>query len=725
MPNSSSYLLATANRPLGLQSRGDISPIAVSYGDQVSFILKDPLTLEVYQLTAEECFLFEQLRNETTLAELQKSFEERFAPRTITHATVQQAIAQLFEQGLLVSNAAGQGRELLERAAKRRSTERWQSLLRVLSFRLASWDATSTIEALYAKLRWVFSPWFGVLVTCLVIYALGLLLGHSTELFARMPTVSELTAPKYLLLWLAPIAGVKVLHELGHAIVCRHVGGRCHEMGIILLAFFPCLYCDVSDVWRLPSKWLRMAVSAAGMMVELVLAAGALVFWWHTEPGMLHTWLLGLAIIASISTLVVNANPLLRYDGYYLLSDLLEIPNLSGRASGLWGERLRDWLLAQPRSDDPLLSRNDQRRIAIYAIAARIYSVIILLAIFAMLLTVARPYHLENLVYLLAGITVAGMFIGPCAGIWRLLRNPVNRYRIRKTRLAFVGAIVGSLAGLLLLYPIKHHVEGSVVFVPAGGHAIYATEPGQLEFALPAGTQVRLGETLARLVNPQVELSLAQSRGDMAEKQLQFEQLNTSRTLHRNISLQLPTAASELRDAEAQLGQFENRAKKLELRAPVTGTIIAPPMAEVKQSADRLPTWSGSLLEPRNQNCWVESGTVLCTIGDPQQVSALVMVDERDIPEVEAGDSVRILLGSAPVRILTGTVSQVASRAMHSQRKSSTLDDNRYHLVEVKLDEQNVQAMLGSQGTAKIEASRATIAQLATNYVKRKLRLPW
>ena len=102
----------------------------------------------------------------------------------------------------------------------------------------------------------------------------------------------------------------------------------------------PCLYCDVSDVWRIPSKWKRMAVSAAGMIVELVIAAVALILWWHTEPGLLHTWLLGLVIICSISTLAVNANPLLRYDGYYLLSDLLEIPNLSGRASGLWGERL-------------------------------------------------------------------------------------------------------------------------------------------------------------------------------------------------------------------------------------------------------------------------------------------------------------------------------------------------------------------------------------------------
>ncbi|QEG36794.1 HlyD family efflux transporter periplasmic adaptor subunit [Bythopirellula goksoeyrii] len=725
MSNPTDYLLATANRLLGLRSRGDIAPVAVSYGGQESFVLKDPLTLEVFQLSAAEMFLFDELRKENSLADLQKCFEAKFAPRTITHAALQQAVAQLFDQGLLVSTAAGQGRELLDRATKRRRNERWQSLVRVLSFRVASWDATATIESLYSNVRWLFSPVVGVAAVTMVVYAIWLLVGHWTQFAARMPSISELTTPNYLLLWLLTIAGVKVLHELGHAVTCRHVGSRCHEMGIMLLALLPCLYCDVSDVWKLPSKWQRMAVSAAGMIVELVIAAGAVILWWHTEPGLLHTWLLGLAIICSISTLAVNANPLLRYDGYYLLADLLEIPNLSGRASGLWGERLRDWLLGQPHTADPLISTIQQRRLAIYAVAARIYSVVILLAIFAMLLAVARPYHLEKIVFLLAGVTVVGMIVGPCLGIWRVIRNPINRYRLRKLRVSLLSAFLAGVAGLLFFYPIRHTVEGSVVFVPAEGHAIYATEPGQLEFALSAGTQVQPGDTIARLVDPQVELSLVEYRGELAEKRMHVDQLKTLRALDPRMSLQLPTAESELRDAESQLAQYNQRASTLDLQAPIAGTVIAPPVVEHKRSSNRLPTWSGTPLDSKNQQCWVEPGTVLCTIGDPERVSALVTVDERDIAEVEVGDNVRILLGSAPVRILTGTVSQVASRATRTDSELSEIDANRFHVVEVQLDQQDGQALLGSTGKAKIDANRATIAQLATDFVKRKLRLPW
>ena len=168
---------------------------------------------------------------------------------------------------------------------------------------------------------------------------------------------------------------------------------------------------------------------------------------------------------------------------------------------------------------------------------------------------------------------------------------------------------------------------------------------------------------------------------------------STPCALDPRFSLQLPTAESELRDASAQLTQYEQRAAKLEIQAPIAGTVIAPPEVEAKQAADRLPTWSGSPLKTRNQHCWIEPGTVLCTIGDPQQVSALVTVDERDIAEVKTGDSVRILLGSAPVQILTGTVSQVASKAIDSSTDQSTIDANRFHVVEVQLDEQDVEGI--------------------------------
>ncbi len=437
MPANSDSLLSTVERTLAVRSRGDVQQVAVPVAGQPSFVLKDPLTFEHLQLTSAEHFLFTELRSSTTLSDLKRKFETEFAPQTISFTALQHAINQLFEQGLLMSTAPAQGKQLLERAAERRRTERWQHLLRMLSFRVAHWDATALAETLRAKLRWLFSPLASFAAIVVVAYALWLLIAHASTVSAKLPSINELWQPQYLLLWFATFVILKVMHELGHAITCQHFGGRCHEMGVMLLAFFPALYCDVSDVWRMPNKWQRMAVSAAGMIVELLIAAAAFIGWWYSEPGLLNTWLLGVAIICSISTLAVNANPLLRYDGYYLLADWLEIPNLGGRAQGLLGEKLRRWLLDEPHLADPLLSHRQQRRLAVYAIASRMYSLVVLVAIYAMLFALARPYHLENLVFTLATLTVVGLALPSALQTWRLVRNPANRARLRSSREAY------------------------------------------------------------------------------------------------------------------------------------------------------------------------------------------------------------------------------------------------------------------------------------------------
>jgi len=726
MTTTSAYNLAAIDRPIGLRARSDLQQAAVTFSGQSAYVLKDPLTLEYAHLTAEEYFLYASLENPTSLSKLRHEFEREFAPRQISHEALQQGINQLYSEGLLLSEATGQGRELLERGERRKRNERLQSLLQLLSFRLGGIDATHIIERVYSRVRWLFSAPMLVVAAAIVFYAGWILLTQGQEVVARLPSINQLASPENWLLWLLTFVVVKVIHELAHATTCQHFGGRCHEMGVLLLACVPCLYCDVSDIWRLPSKWQRIGVSAAGMIVELVIAAGALIAWWHTQPGLLNVWCLSLVIVCSVGTLVVNGNPLLRYDGYYILSDLVEVPNLAGRAQGLLTGGVRCWLLGEPRGEDPMLGRTQQRGLLVYAVVARVYLTFVMLSILAVLLVWARPYRLENLVYTVGLVTLIGMLARTVIGVWRMAKNPGVRMRVRRLRMAVLAGGIAAVVAAVLFLPIKHSVSGPVVLVPVAGKTVYATTAGELRYAVPAGTEVQEGEILARFSNPGIEIALTQQQGEFEVSQVRYDQMNAMRAWDERVMTQLPTARAALSDARLQLDEHLEQAMELVVRAPVAGTVVAPPRVENGTDEEgQLATWSGSPLEKKNLGSWLEPGTVLCTLADPGRLEALLAIDQADVAEVRPGQKVRLQIDSAGMLVLEGEVLQVARRAVKRSGDSTQVGSGKYHLVQIRLISSDLTLLVGARGRAKIEASRMTLGAMASDQLRRMLQLPW
>ncbi len=714
--------LSAIDRPQMLRARSDVAVTPVSFSGQSAYVLKDPLTLELFHLTAEEHFLFQSLQQTTSLGQLRRDFEQRFAPRRVTHQALQQGLNHLYGQGLLLGEAPAQGQELLERGLRRRRSERLQSCLQLLSFRVGRVDATRLVDSLYEKIRGLFSLPALLFALGAMFYACWILLAQGQEVFARLPSLAELAGPRYWLLWLATIVAVKVIHELAHATTCHHFGGRCHEMGVLLLAFIPCLYCDVTDVWRLANKWHRIAVSSAGMVAELVIASIALIAWWHTEPGLLQTWCLSLVVVCSVGTLLVNINPLLRYDGYYILSDLVEVPNLSGRSQGLLPAALKRWLLGELRPEDPLLSPRQRRGLLIYAVATRVYMTLVLLSIFAVLIAWAGPYRLENFVATVGVFVLVGMLGRPLLAVWRMLRNPSLRARLRGLRVFLLGASIAAALVFFFYWPIGRTISGPVVFVPVEGHAVYASTAGELRFAVAPGTQVSQGEVIARLAEPDLEMALVEQQGEREVRRVRYEQLHSLRAWDVRASQLLPTAQAALADAESQLEQLRLKGEELVITAPASGVVVAPPEREhAKEDTSLLPRWSGSPLDPRNRGSWIEPGTVFCMIANPGRLEALLAIGQADVPEVRPGQMVRIRLDLAPMRVLTGEVLQVGRRAL----PSSGSGFQPTHMIQVRLEEQDALLLVGARGTAKIEASRSTLGMILASAFRRMFRMPW
>jgi putative peptide zinc metalloprotease protein len=733
-----------------MRLRADLLVSEVESSGVTTWIVKDPLAAEHFQCSAEEYALMDWLRERTTIAQLQRRFNRRFSPQTIRPEAVWDFLSRLHTSGLLVSDSVGQGPKLLERREKeqlRRVAYSWTSLLGI---RFRGADPDRLLTAAHKELRWLSSPLALVPVLALVLYALSLVFGHFEEFRGRLPELSVLADPRNLVWLLAAIGFVKVLHEFGHAMACKHFGGEVHEMGFMLLVFSPCLYCDVSDAWRFPSRWQRIAVSAAGILVELVLAAAATIVWWYAQPGVLQLVALNIMVICTVNTLLINGNPLMRFDGYYIFSDLMETPNLWQRSREAFKHFWSDWLLGQPAEDDPLIPAGKRPWLAAYAMCSKVYMVVISVTIVWGLAKVLYPYHLQNLAYAV-GLTMFGSaLIAPISGAREILRNPIHRADIRAGRVSLLTALAAAIIAAVTMIPIDYHVRAPLAIMPEDATRVYATAGGTLVKMLPAGTMVHRGDVIGQLQDTGTEIEIARLEGELKLRQLHVDHLERLRGIDHEANDQLPTARTALADSQRRLEERRNEAKRLTLTAPTDGVVISPPRREAKEGdrpETRLREWTGSLLERNTVGAHVEQGTLVCLISDPRKQAAVLLVDDTDVKRLAPGQKTRLRIDELPGRVIDGEVVEIARHKLNdienlkmrqadlspllvglvAPGKTGALYEVRVRFSQKSRDksqEPERPLVIGGRGDAKVTAERITIGRQIYRYLAQTFRLP-
>lgn len=738
---------ASIHRPLALRLRPDLIATRVESSEATTWIVKDPLTLEHFQFSAEEYALLDWLRQPVSLADLRRRFAGAFPPQTISPEAIWDFIGRLHEAGLVISVATGQGEELLQRMRRERN-RRWALVWTgLLAIRFRGIDPDRFLTGLHESCRWLFSRVAIASVLFVLAFALHLVIGHFDEFTRRLPALVALFDLRNLPWLLLAIGFVKVLHELGHALACKHFGGEVRELGFLLLVFAPCLYCDVSDAWRLPSKWRRIAVSAAGIAVEIVLAALATIVWWYAQPGIVQLVALNVVIVCSVNTLVVNGNPLLRYDGYYVLSDLVEIPNLWLRSREALSRYTTRWLFSRRNKrphDDTLIPARQRPWLAAYALASKTYLTLVFVAIVWGLVKYLHPYHLENLAYLV-GLTIFGSaLVGPVAQASGVIRNPIRRAELRKGRFAFLLACALAVIVAGLAIPVNYHVRAPIVLMPADAARVAATMDGTLARILPAGRHVSRGETIGQLVNASTQLELEKLDGERRLKKLRVDHLQRLRLDDRQANDELPTARAALADSERRLEELRGDARRLTLVAPTDGVVIpAPRLPSQSQGgtggSSRLAVWSGSLLDASNEGAYVQPGTLVCLVGDPTQLTAVMLVDDVDVKRLQPGQKVRLRLDQLPGQIIDGEVIDISRYdirdAESSPRASGDLEQlyagavspeqtGALYQARVKFDARPESLVIGGRGQAKVAAERVTIARLILRFLGQTFRLP-
>lgn len=643
-----------------MRVRPDLITTRIPYRNEGSWVIKDPVSLRYHRLLDEQYHILQSLDGQRSLEDILREVRREFPTVHLTVMHVQSVVTDLFEKGLLSNDRPGQAGMLIERARKNRKKKITQTLTSLLYLRLPGWDPERTLTWMLPCLRWTFRPW-AVALFCTLVVASWVLLGVRFDDFHRtFPEFQQFFGwPNLLYLWIT-LGVAKICHEFGHGLFCKYFGGECHEMGIMLLVFSPCLYCDVTDSWLMRNKWHRIAIGAAGMYVELIISAFALFLWWWTDSGMLHLLCFNVVTVTMLTTVIFNANPLMRFDGYYMFADWVEIPNLREKATRLLREKFAWYCFGIPRKPDPFLPESGQNWLALYAVASWLYRWFLLFVITMFLYTFLKPYGLQSIGIALAVASIGGIFFSMGMGLYHTLAAPRSEpLSYRKIAVSLVA--LGLLIAAALMIPFPWYAEAPFVIEPEGGREVRVATPGRLvNLKVKPGDRVRKDEILAELENPDVSDRLRQLLIDRAVAQTQ---LKTSQSLEDAAGEQL--ARQRLAGLDAQIGDYKNQMEKLILRAPCNGIIVAPPSRpeQVQTSMEEpLPRWHGTPLDDHNRGCFLDRQTHLLTVAPTKRLVAIALVDQSNRNELEPGQHVELKFDHLPTEIIEGTVETISRR---------------------------------------------------------------
>ncbi len=473
-------------------------------------------------------------------------------------------LTQLFAIDALRSGLPVDAREFFKRQQHERRLVRKRSVMNPLAIRVPLLDPDRFLNRLLPWVRPLFSRIGGV-VWLLLVGMAGLLA------MLNFPALSvaldqDILSPGNLVMMLLMFIVIKAVHEFAHALTVKMWGGEVHEMGITLLVLAPVPYVDASAAWGFRDKYKRVLVGAVGVLTELFIAALALYVWLAVEPGLIRDAAFNAMLIGSVSTLLFNANPLLRFDGYYVLQDLIEIPNLYSRSSRYLLYLIQRYLFGLSHVRSSVTAPGERVWFLFYGVSAFLYRLVIMVVI---VLFLAEEY----------------LFIGVALGTWavfmqlvmpmvrgiRFLSNSPLLSGKRSRALAVSSVVVFGFAAGLFILPVSltTHAEG-VVWVPEQAQVFAGTDGFVSEVMVSSGSRVEPGTLLLQMHAPFLETRIAKLEARYRE--LQIHQAAD----HLKHRVQSAITQEEMVAVQAELDLMRERYSNLEVRSEASGTFVLP-----------------------------------------------------------------------------------------------------------------------------------------------------
>lgn len=533
------------------------------YRDQVWFVVQDLSGGRYHRLSPGAYALAIKMDGTRTVQALWEKANEAASSDLCTQNEVVDLLVQLHAADLLQSDSTPDSAALFERFKKKRRQQLKQLVINPMSLKLPLLDPDRFLTRWMPSLTWCFGRagmliWLAVVLPALVLAGL-----HWAELTDNLS--DRVLSSSNLLVMALVYPVVKLLHELGHAFAAKRWGGAVHEMGLMFLVFAPVPYVDASSSSSFASKYQRAVVAAAGMLVELFTAALAMYVWILAEPGVVRAVAYNVMLIAGVSTLVVNGNPLLRYDAYYIFTDLIEMPNLAQRGPKYLIHLCDRWIFGVQDQEPSAEAKAERRWLVSYTPLAWCYRTFVTITV---TLFVSGEFFIFGVI-----LALWGMFTLVCVPLWKAYKYVVSSPTLQRRRVQAVKISAWTVVGVLLFgfalpMPLHTRAQG-VVWLPDES-IMHAQGNGFFQrWLVQPGNVVKRGTPVYVLEDALLTTELEVSRAKVAEADARYRSEQFTSPAKATVSL------SQLEQEQKVLSRIEERASKMVGYAQADGTLVA------------------------------------------------------------------------------------------------------------------------------------------------------
>jgi putative peptide zinc metalloprotease protein len=575
------------------------------------YVVTDPSSNAYFRLSSQAYGFVGLLDGARTVEEAWNHCLLSQGDESLTQNDVVNVLGQLHSGNLLQGDIPPETDQLLKRGRERIKKKIFQQAVGVMYFKVPLFNPNRWLESVEPIFRPVLNKG-GLIAWCvLVVAALLSLLPHWAD---AVSGVSSAIAPSNWIFIMTSYVLLKLWHEFGHGIMCKRFGGQVPEFGAMMLVLLPSPFVDASSSWAFKNKWHRVAVGAGGMMFELAAAAVAAFIWIATkdDKGAVHQLAYNIMLTSGVSTLVFNANPLMRFDGYYMLSDAIEVPNLMTRSTNLLKFLFLKHVYRVENPVPPTSDAGEALILLVYGIAAMIYRVFIFISITLYVLGM-----MFGLGLVLAIWTGAMWFLLPAGSLIRWLGSSPQLHDKRAKAVAKTLAMAALVLIVVGAIPMKERRRADGVVESALRTGGFVTFEGVLQVAhVKPGARVKAGDPIVTIESLPLEAAQQLTEAQLGQARARETQAASQHPAAQQIAQQYVQALEETKSL------VNTRLNERTLRAPHDGIVVGPDYSQ------RL----GSSVKP---------GELLFEIVDDSQlrIAAVLPQDQADWVNVAANTS--------------------------------------------------------------------------------------